>query len=88
MFGFLFLDETFPEKLFGRHASASAGVAVGGGAGGRVCKWIGKSKELLSAMTGVRALLRRAQSPMRRARKMAQVTNLPLDEDWTAMEDL
>ena len=67
--------------------SAAAVVAVGG-AGARVCKWIGKSKELLSAMTGVRALLRRAQSPMRRARKMAQVTNLPLDEDWTAMEDL
>ena len=43
---FLFLDETFPEKLFGRNASASAGVAVGGGAGARVCKWIGKSKEL------------------------------------------
>lgn len=84
---FLFLDETFPEKLFGRNARGSA-VVAGGGAGARVCKWIGKSKELLSAMTGVRALLRRAQSPMRRARKMAQVTNLPLDEDWTAMEDL
>ena len=47
-----------------------------------------RARSFLSAMTGVRALLRRAQSPMRRARKMAQVTNLPLDEDWTAMEDL
>ena len=38
-------------------------------------------------MTGGRILLRRAQSTARRARKFAAVQNIPLEEDWTHIQD-
>jgi hypothetical protein len=39
-------------------------------------------------MVGARILLRRAQSTVRRARKLAAVDKLSMDKDWTALQEI